>query len=44
VNLDEAFQTWAGEFVDEHDLGCEAADWLISLDALMAVEAFGVDA
>ncbi|MGI5485405.1 hypothetical protein [Microtetraspora malaysiensis] len=33
VNLDEAFRVWAGEFVGEHDLGCEAADWLISLDA-----------
>ncbi|MCC5578202.1 hypothetical protein IMZ11_21485 [Microtetraspora sp. AC03309] len=34
VNLDEAFQVWAGEFVDEHDLGCEAAGWLISLDTV----------
>ncbi|GII93481.1 HAD family hydrolase [Sinosporangium siamense] len=33
VNLDEAFRVWVGEFVDEHGLGCEAAGWLIGLDA-----------
>ncbi|MFG1824243.1 HAD family hydrolase [Microbispora bryophytorum] len=32
VNLDEAFQTWAAEFVDEHGLDYEAADWLNALD------------
>ncbi|AWS42557.1 HAD family hydrolase [Streptosporangium sp. 'caverna'] len=32
VNLDEAFQVWAGEFADEHGLGREAVDWLIALD------------
>ncbi|WP_084195131.1 HAD family hydrolase [Streptosporangium amethystogenes] len=32
VNLDEAFQVWAKEFVEEHDLESEAADWLLSLD------------
>ncbi|MFC4591853.1 HAD family hydrolase [Sphaerisporangium corydalis] len=32
VNLDEAFQVWVGEFVKEHGLKREAADWLISLN------------
>ncbi|WP_424536669.1 HAD family hydrolase [Sphaerisporangium viridialbum] len=32
VNLDEAFEAWAGEFVEEHGLGSEAARWLIALD------------
>ncbi|MER5619964.1 HAD family hydrolase [Streptosporangium sp. NPDC002544] len=32
VNLDAAFQAWAGEFVEAHDLGREAVDWLIALD------------
>ncbi|MFJ2030005.1 HAD family hydrolase [Streptosporangium sp. NPDC087985] len=32
INLDEAFQTWAREFTNEHDLGREAADWLLDLD------------
>ncbi|SNT64226.1 putative hydrolase of the HAD superfamily [Streptosporangium subroseum] len=32
INLDEAFQTWAGEFADQYGLGCEAVDWLIALD------------
>ncbi|WP_242675838.1 HAD family hydrolase [Streptosporangium minutum] len=32
VNLDEAFQVWTAEFVDEHRLGPEAVDWLIALD------------
>ncbi|MER5624856.1 HAD family hydrolase [Streptosporangium sp. NPDC002544] len=32
VNLDEAFQAWAAEFVDEHRLEPEAVDWLIALD------------
>lgn len=32
INLDAAFQTWAGEFADEHDLEREAADWLLALD------------
>ncbi|MEU0482969.1 HAD family hydrolase [Streptosporangium sp. NPDC006013] len=32
VNLNEAFQVWAGEFAGEHDLGREAVDWLIALD------------
>ncbi|MER6177802.1 hypothetical protein [Streptosporangium sp. NPDC001681] len=31
-DLDKAFQTWAREFTDEHDLGREAADWLLALD------------
>ncbi|MGW0067213.1 HAD family hydrolase [Streptosporangium sandarakinum] len=32
VNLDEAFQVWAVEFVEEHSLGCEAVDWLLALN------------
>ncbi|MBG0826798.1 HAD family hydrolase [Planomonospora sp. ID67723] len=32
INLDEAFQMWAAEFIDEHGLGHEAIDWLIALD------------
>jgi HAD superfamily hydrolase (TIGR01549 family) len=32
INLDEAFQVWAGEFADEHGLGREAVGWLIALD------------
>ncbi|MGS2641796.1 HAD family hydrolase [Streptosporangium sp. G12] len=32
VNLDEAFQVWAGKFAEEHDLDREAVDWLIALD------------
>ncbi|MFI6457984.1 HAD family hydrolase [Streptosporangium amethystogenes] len=32
VNLDEAFQVWVKEFAEEHDLKCEAANWLLSLD------------
>ncbi|TQS19883.1 HAD family hydrolase [Microbispora sp. KK1-11] len=32
VNLDEAFQMWAKEFVDEHGLDHEAIDWLKALD------------
>ncbi|MFD8530499.1 HAD family hydrolase [Streptosporangium canum] len=32
INLDEAFQVWAGEFAKKHDLGSEAIDWLIALD------------
>ncbi|MFI7052264.1 hypothetical protein ACIBLB_09415 [Streptosporangium canum] len=32
INLDEAFQVWAGEFADEHGLEREAVGWLIALD------------
>ncbi|MFF4620169.1 HAD family hydrolase [Nonomuraea jabiensis] len=32
VDLDVAFQVWTAEFVDEHGLAPEAADWLIALD------------
>jgi putative hydrolase of the HAD superfamily len=32
INLDEAFQVWAGEFVDGHGFGREAVGWLIALD------------
>lgn len=32
VNLSEAFQVWAVEFISEHRLGHEAIDWLIALD------------
>jgi HAD superfamily hydrolase (TIGR01549 family) len=32
VNLDEAFQVWAGEFTEEHGLEHEAVDWLLALD------------
>ncbi|GGS91015.1 hypothetical protein GCM10010156_56670 [Planobispora rosea] len=32
VDLDEAFQVWAGEFAAEQGLGHEAVDWLIALD------------
>ncbi|MFC4057637.1 HAD family hydrolase [Planomonospora corallina] len=32
VSLDEAFQAWAVEFVDDHRLGREVVDWLIAFD------------
>ncbi|MFF5109630.1 HAD family hydrolase [Streptosporangium sp. NPDC000509] len=32
INLDDAFQVWAEEFAEEHELESEAADWLLSLD------------
>ncbi|GAA3440768.1 HAD hydrolase-like protein [Planomonospora venezuelensis] len=32
VNLDEAFQAWTAEFVEEHGLGHEAVEWLLDLD------------
>ncbi|MEV4531606.1 HAD hydrolase-like protein [Streptosporangium sp. NPDC049304] len=32
INLDAAFQLWAREFTDEHNLGPEAIDWLTALD------------
>ncbi len=32
VNLDEAFDLWAAEFVDAHGLSREAVDWLIALN------------
>jgi FMN phosphatase YigB (HAD superfamily) len=32
VNLDEAFQVWVSEFVEERALGSEAVTWLIALD------------
>lgn len=32
IDLDQAFRGWAEAFADEHGLGCEATDWLISLD------------
>ena len=32
MDLGEAFRAWTMEFVDEHDLGREAADWLIAPD------------
>ncbi|WP_326645076.1 HAD family hydrolase [Streptosporangium sp. NBC_01755] len=32
VNLDEAFQVWAEDFAEEHNLESEAAGWLLSLD------------
>ncbi|MER7209867.1 HAD family hydrolase [Streptosporangium sp. NPDC000239] len=32
VDLDEAFQAWTVEFVDEHGLESAAVDWLIALD------------
>ncbi|MGC5009384.1 hypothetical protein ACLQ2R_01330 [Streptosporangium sp. DT93] len=32
INLDEAFQIWAGKFAEEHDSDREAVDWLIALE------------
>jgi FMN phosphatase YigB (HAD superfamily) len=32
VNLNEAFQVWVSEFVEERDLGNEAVGWLIALN------------
>lgn len=32
VDLDEAFQVWAAEFVDEHALERDAVAWMIALD------------
>jgi FMN phosphatase YigB (HAD superfamily) len=32
INLEEAFQAWAGEFADEHGLGCGAVNWPLALE------------
>ncbi|MGV9596117.1 HAD family hydrolase [Streptosporangium sandarakinum] len=32
ISLDKAFKVWADEFATEHNLGCEAVDWLVALD------------
>ncbi|GGL19081.1 hypothetical protein Sme01_36180 [Sphaerisporangium melleum] len=32
VDLDEAFRTWVGEFTEEHGLGSEAVDFMVTLD------------
>ncbi|MEV6868007.1 HAD family hydrolase [Streptosporangium subroseum] len=32
IDLDEAFQVWAGEFAAEHGFGHEAVDWLLALN------------
>ncbi|MEV4184595.1 hypothetical protein AB0J28_24530 [Streptosporangium canum] len=32
IDLDGAFQVWAQEFAEKHNLGREAVDWLITLD------------
>jgi hypothetical protein len=32
IDLDAAFQVWAGEFAAERDLGAGAVDWLVAAD------------